>query len=601
MPLDDYASVPPPPAPMMSSAPAPMSSMGGLASVVTPPPMMSVAPPPQGPLMSMNNAPVSQAPLSPMMSSASASPPPPRPTFNPFASGIPIAPQGPPVLPGGPLVTKALRLQSPAIQGTNDAWEKIEKDARVPVSERTETPSLSPEKAAAQAPAAQLANYIHTAGGGMPAALVKGYKDFRDASNKADTSKQDALEREALNQNLLEAQRQDILQQQARDAVDAQAAHQKAFEEYQQAHQDQVNAISAAQQQAANARVDPNHFYATRTAGQQIALAIGAALGGALAGLKGGSNTFMDQVNGAIDRDNQAQKFNIDNKWNAVKGKQDMLAAMERNGVDQRNAAVFQRGLQLEAAKAQLDRLAAANQSAEVQKNAAWMRADLDKEIAANNLNATVRTTPVATGIGGALGPVTLAKDLQDRYVPGAGGVAKDSETATKLNAAQADIDKTARLVAEAQAIRERQGFTGRLLDTATHAATFGKYSSADLTRLQQIEGELKADFRKQEQLRLPAGSPLSAESGKLLEEHIGSLTDIGNTGVDARLRGLTNDAKRDLQDLYRSNGIQQIQQGYARDARGNIVPVAGYTGANTGAPGTGNPMPNGFRPAGAP
>lgn len=66
----------------------------------------------------------------------------------------------------------------------------------------------------------------------------------------------------------------------------------------------------AAIEEARNARVDPNRFFASRGVAGTIGVAIASALGGFGAAMTGGANTAVDVINRAIDRDIAAQEAN---------------------------------------------------------------------------------------------------------------------------------------------------------------------------------------------------------------------------------------------------------------------------------------------------
>lgn len=58
-------------------------------------------------------------------------------------------------------------------------------------------------------------------------------------------------------------------------------------------------------------KLDPNHYWETRTTGQKISAAIGLLLGGIGSGLTKTPNYALQVIDKAIDRDVEAQKFNI--------------------------------------------------------------------------------------------------------------------------------------------------------------------------------------------------------------------------------------------------------------------------------------------------
>ena len=61
--------------------------------------------------------------------------------------------------------------------------------------------------------------------------------------------------------------------------------------------------------------IDPEHYWATRSTGQRISASIAMVLGGISVGINGGGeNPALKNINAAIDRDIEAQKFNLGKK-----------------------------------------------------------------------------------------------------------------------------------------------------------------------------------------------------------------------------------------------------------------------------------------------
>jgi hypothetical protein len=67
-----------------------------------------------------------------------------------------------------------------------------------------------------------------------------------------------------------------------------------------------------------NAKIDPNRFLDSKDTGQKILAGIGMLFSGMGSGLTGQPNMAMDVINRAIDRDIDAQKFNIHKNQNAL-------------------------------------------------------------------------------------------------------------------------------------------------------------------------------------------------------------------------------------------------------------------------------------------
>lgn len=73
-------------------------------------------------------------------------------------------------------------------------------------------------------------------------------------------------------------------------------------------------------------KMNPDHFWETRSTGQKISAAIGLVLGGIGAGLTKGPNYALQVIDKAIDRDIEAQKFNLQ------QGKNKLAFYMQQTG-----------------------------------------------------------------------------------------------------------------------------------------------------------------------------------------------------------------------------------------------------------------------------
>lgn len=132
----------------------------------------------------------------------------------------------------------------------------------------------------------------------------------------------------ATTKGALDAQKQAELEQGAELARQQQ---EKAA--YLKAHTDQTNALVADWKQKSDTmrqdilddKIDPNRIFHEMGTGRSIGAAIAVALGGigqglmVAAGAKGATNPAMDVINKAIDRDIDAQRFNITKKMNTYR------------------------------------------------------------------------------------------------------------------------------------------------------------------------------------------------------------------------------------------------------------------------------------------
>jgi hypothetical protein len=105
----------------------------------------------------------------------------------------------------------------------------------------------------------------------------------------------------------------------------------------------------------AGAKVDRRRLFANQSTGDKFLLGLGAAFGGMLRGLQGGgTNSFLDYVERAMDADVKDQIATIDNKKSALASRQNMFGQLLQQTGDRRTAEMMLRNLQYEAAKQKL-------------------------------------------------------------------------------------------------------------------------------------------------------------------------------------------------------------------------------------------------------
>ena len=152
--------------------------------------------------------------------------------------------------------------------------------------------------------------------------------------------------------------------------------------------------------------IDPNHFFASRSTGQNILSGLGIVLGGYAAGLgagpdgRPGPNLALEQLNRNIDRDIDAQKANL--------GKMQTLYSMNLARTKDREAAYQQTQLDLLAiAKAHTQLIASQFGGQEASANAAALKAQIDQQA------VTIRET-MANGAASRALTWAKVKRLQD-------------------------------------------------------------------------------------------------------------------------------------------------------------------------------------------
>ena len=105
--------------------------------------------------------------------------------------------------------------------------------------------------------------------------------------------------------------------------LDQAAANQKARQEYLEGISKDIENDS---KDMANAKVDPDRWWASRSTPQRILGIIALALGGFGAASRGGRNGAADMIQSAIENDISAQRGQIENKWGALKERHMLLS-----------------------------------------------------------------------------------------------------------------------------------------------------------------------------------------------------------------------------------------------------------------------------------
>ena len=130
----------------------------------------------------------------------------------------------------------------------------------------------------------------------------------------------------------------DLAQQQAQNFQTAAAQHQQNLDATKQMFTQLQSNGRALTDAVLAKKIDPEHFWNSRTTGQRVMATIGMALGGLSSGMGGGPNYAAQIINSAIDRDVNAQKANIDNMNTGVshyvQQGHDILSASQLWGAD---------------------------------------------------------------------------------------------------------------------------------------------------------------------------------------------------------------------------------------------------------------------------
>lgn len=132
----------------------------------------------------------------------------------------------------------------------------------------------------------------------------------------------------------------------AADAQSAAAGAKRIFAEHQKAVDDAVakeqgdyeQKIADEREKASKLGIDPGRTFKNRSTGTYVAMAIGALASGALSGLQGTPNSFIDTLRGIVHDDIDSQDKDIQQAWRKVGGMQTTYENLVRRGVEKRAA-----------------------------------------------------------------------------------------------------------------------------------------------------------------------------------------------------------------------------------------------------------------------
>lgn len=159
--------------------------------------------------------------------------------------------------------------------------------------------------------------------------------------------------------------------------------------------------IQSIQSDLADKKIDPNHFWSSKTDGQKFGLSLGVALMSLGNGLMRTPDDSMEFINRQIDRDINVQRENMQNSRRGLEDKINALGVARTISHDELEQKDIARTLMLEAAKSKALSLAESSQSDVVRANAKVVAGRIDQEIGQTSANlanaAAARTTTAVT------------------------------------------------------------------------------------------------------------------------------------------------------------------------------------------------------------
>jgi hypothetical protein len=160
------------------------------------------------------------------------------------------------------------------------------------------------------------------------------------------------------------------------------------------------------------AKVDPERYMAHQSTGAKVLMALGLAFSGFGAGLRGGPNTSMEMIKGAIDDDNRAQLQNIENAKGGLEAQKGILADKMKLFGNKEQALAAARQEQLQGVAAQIDDMARQYQSPTILAKAQQLKGELQQHFAAEG--AAVEKYVPAQTVGGGPTQAQLEKEAYE-------------------------------------------------------------------------------------------------------------------------------------------------------------------------------------------
>lgn len=334
--------------------------------------------------------------------------------------------------------------------------------------------------------------------------------------------------------------------------------------------------FDATTKQLAQTAVDPNHFWASSSTGQKLAMGISAILGGIISARQGGPNQGVALINQMIDRDIAAQEFNYNALRDRVNAKQTAfsMAMNKYNSVDAARAAA--RTAALDVAQQQVAQGAALWKGADAQNKADELGLQL----------AALQKDEIGRGIAhvqtASYGPTFVDKDGLTYTAQEMKGIKKEDrahQNALEVEGAKGAVKMLEKQADKADKAGERTVVTSTgeqvVAPNDKAAETLRENASAAREVNEQIEQALQlrkslTSLSPSEQIRARAllhskqahltqlvqtsegFKRLSGEDIGINLERIGNLTNF-TAGADATLRDLQNDVRQKERNYIRT------------------------------------------------
>lgn len=338
-----------------------------------------------------------------------------------------------------------------------------------------------------------------------------------------------------------------------------------------------ARADAAERDYARSSSIDPDHFWNSRSTGQQLAAIFGMVAGGILQGIRGGENPAMTMINQAIDRDMRAQQQNREHLGKSAEMQRASLGDLLKQHEQQRKSEEEDRARSYKAALAQVDEVAARPDMQEpgMQQRLAQMREQLHEKIGQHDLAAAQfgeRVTeeermraPTGGGMGALKGAPNTLRLPDGRTV--SFQTEDDRKKVAERVTAAADLNAT---------IQRAQQLRGQLTP---------QFMMQHPVESRTILKELKDMQKTAVYARSTAAGQGQVREGEYPREAssfpFDSLVDPSADSVIANQAAM---AKGQVDNIVRAHGGEYVQEGYVMTPQG-LRPLALYQGQATSAP----------------
>lgn len=370
------------------------------------------------------------------------------------------------------------------------------------------------------------------------------HEQAADQLTSALSAQQDALDR-------FHQEQAAKAQERAAQQYQVEQSRQEHIKQQTQKYQDFVD-------QAGSEKVDPDRYLHSQGTGTRILMAIGAGLGGFVSD-KGGTNPMLDMIQKNIDRDIQAQQQDLATKRWKSGAQMNMLGELRAQGMDERMAANTLESAQWKIAEEQLKAQLAHTESPLTQARGAEAIAAFNDKRVGLKMEADAIMHHNAQFIGGAQ-PNKVDMDKIARTPDGKFVMARNDKVAQDLTQMSAELPKIQRYFNEALTIREKPLWWT---------------SPQDLQRLRSLQ-TLTAPLIS----KMGDNSVLRDAEREAMNDSVTAFTSW-TPGTSENMKKSRDGFVANVNDAFKAQAAPVVDTGYSYDARGNIVPVAGFKGEN--------------------